>query len=78
MIHLQKNVINAWCPLCLGIAIASGAPAFSGLVAGSGWASAQHDAWMADKIADGWRHGEVKDQRHQEEQHQSGRCVFCV
>lgn len=24
-------------------------------------ASAQHDAWMADKLADGWRHGEVKD-----------------
>ena len=23
--------------------------------------SAQHDAWMADKLADGWRHGEVKD-----------------
>lgn len=23
--------------------------------------SAQHDAWMADKIADGWRYGEVKD-----------------
>lgn len=24
-------------------------------------ASAQHDAWMADKIADGWVHGAVKD-----------------
>ena len=24
-------------------------------------ASAQHDAWMADKIRDGWKHGEVKD-----------------
>lgn len=24
-------------------------------------ASAVHDAWMADKIADGWRYGEVKD-----------------
>lgn len=24
-------------------------------------ASAQHDAWMADKIADGWIHGPVKD-----------------
>ena len=23
--------------------------------------SAQHDAWMADKLADGWRYGEVKD-----------------
>jgi hypothetical protein len=23
--------------------------------------SAQHDAWMADKIADGWVYGEVKD-----------------
>ena len=23
--------------------------------------SAQHDAWMADKIRDGWRYGEVKD-----------------
>ncbi len=23
--------------------------------------SAQHDAWMADKIKDGWTHGEVKD-----------------
>ncbi len=23
--------------------------------------SAQHDAWMADKIKDGWKHGEVKD-----------------
>ena len=24
-------------------------------------ASAQHDAWMADKVADGWVYGEVKD-----------------
>lgn len=24
-------------------------------------AAAQHDAWMADKIAAGWVHGEVKD-----------------
>lgn len=24
-------------------------------------ASAQHDAWMADKIADGWCYGTVKD-----------------
>ena len=24
-------------------------------------ASAQHDAWMADKIADGWVYGETKD-----------------
>jgi hypothetical protein len=24
-------------------------------------ASAQHDAWMADKIADGWVYGPVKD-----------------
>lgn len=24
-------------------------------------ASTQHDAWMADKLADGWTHGEVKD-----------------
>lgn len=24
-------------------------------------ASAQHDAWMADKHADGWRFGETKD-----------------
>lgn len=23
--------------------------------------SAQHDAWMADKVADGWVYGEVKD-----------------
>jgi hypothetical protein len=23
--------------------------------------SAQHNAWMADKIKDGWRYGEVKD-----------------
>lgn len=23
--------------------------------------SAQHDAWMADKIADGWVYGEMKD-----------------
>ena len=23
--------------------------------------SAQHDAWMADKLADGWKHGPVKD-----------------
>jgi hypothetical protein len=23
--------------------------------------SAQHDAWMADKLKDGWRHGDVKD-----------------
>ncbi|HEY0832852.1 MAG TPA: RyR domain-containing protein, partial [Azospirillum sp.] len=23
--------------------------------------SAQHDAWMADKLADGWVYGEVKD-----------------
>ena len=23
--------------------------------------SAQHDAWMADKLADGWRYGDVKD-----------------
>lgn len=23
--------------------------------------SAQHDAWSADKIKDGWRYGEVKD-----------------
>ena len=23
--------------------------------------SAEHDAWMADKIADGWRYGEIKD-----------------
>src|SRR5215831_7688993 len=23
--------------------------------------SAQHDAWMADKINDGWRHGDIKD-----------------
>lgn len=23
--------------------------------------SAQHDAWMADKIADGWKFGETKD-----------------
>lgn len=23
--------------------------------------SAQHDAWMADKVAGGWVHGEVKD-----------------
>lgn len=24
-------------------------------------ASAQHEAWMADKLADGWRHGPAKD-----------------
>ena len=24
-------------------------------------ASAQHDAWTADKVADGWKYGEVKD-----------------
>lgn len=24
-------------------------------------ASAQHDAWCADKLADGWQYGEVKD-----------------
>lgn len=24
-------------------------------------ASAQHEAWMADKVADGWVYGEVKD-----------------
>lgn len=23
--------------------------------------SSQHDAWMADKVADGWKYGEVKD-----------------
>ena len=23
--------------------------------------SAQHDAWMSDKLADGWEHGSVKD-----------------
>lgn len=23
--------------------------------------SAQHDAWMADKIAEGWKYGEIKD-----------------
>ena len=23
--------------------------------------SAQHDAWMADKVADGWAYGETKD-----------------
>jgi hypothetical protein len=23
--------------------------------------SAQHDAWMADKVNDGWRYGETKD-----------------
>lgn len=23
--------------------------------------SAQHDAWMADKVADGWIHGDIKD-----------------
>src|SRR5689334_12100829 len=24
-------------------------------------ASAQHDAWMADKISDGWKYGDTKD-----------------
>lgn len=23
--------------------------------------SAQHDAWLSDKVADGWQYGEVKD-----------------
>lgn len=27
----------------------------------NGSASGQHDAWMADKIANGWVYGEVKD-----------------
>lgn len=27
----------------------------------NGPASGQHDAWMADKIADGWVHGSAKD-----------------
>ncbi len=29
-------------------------------------ASAQHDAWLADKLADGWKYGPVKDANKKE------------
>ena len=29
-------------------------------------ASAQHDAWLADKLKDGWKHGPVKDPSRKE------------